>query len=40
MAANCYITNNENFFGPNKFDQFDAVVMEPEHLKSDVVYYK
>ena len=37
MAVNCYITNNENFFGSDKFDQFDAVVMEPEHLKSDVV---
>ena len=37
MSTNCYITNNENFFGSDKFDQFDAVVIEPEHLKTDVV---
>ena len=38
LATNCYITNNENFFGSDKFDQFDAVVIEPEHLKTDVVW--
>ena len=35
MATNCYITNDEEFFGLENFDKFDAVVIKPGHLRAD-----
>ena len=37
--TNCYITQDEDFFGPRKFDKFDAVVFKPGNLRSDKVNY-
>ena len=34
---NCYITTDENFFGPAALDKFDAVVFKPGHLRADKV---
>ena len=36
-ATNCYITNDEDFFGLDNFDKFDAVVIKPGHLRADKV---
>ena len=33
--TNCYITTDENFFGPAALDKFDAVVLKPGHLRAD-----
>ena len=35
--TNCYITTDENFFGPAALDKFDAVVFKPGHLRADKV---
>ena len=36
---NCYITTDENFFGPAAMDKFDAVVFKPGHLRADKVRF-
>ena len=33
--TNCYITTDENFFGPAALDKFDAVVLKPGNLRAD-----
>ena len=38
-STNCYITTDENFFGPNQLDKFDAVVFKPGHLRADKVLF-
>ena len=37
--TNCYITTDENFFGPAALDKFDAVVFKPGHLRADKVRF-
>ena len=38
--TNCYITTDENFFGPAALDKFDAVVFKPGHLRADKVFFQ
>ena len=33
--TNCYITTDENYFGPAALDKFDAVVLKPGNLRAD-----
>ena len=38
-STNCYITTDDNFFGPDQLDKFDAVIFKPGHLRADKVLF-